>query len=135
LTSLERTIATLTKSLKEARKRRAVLLRSDVRDALGPFTSPPLRAATVALSDVLAQAQTQKQASGLVFVPALVRALGRAVVRDPVHDVLRDAAERGLVELRPESGLARLSEEDLAFCMPGPQGSLLSWARPIEAAP
>ena len=147
LAALDRTLSVLTKALKTARKQRARLLRDDVREALAPFalttrapasphdrapdegTSPP-----VALTEVLAAAQKHKLRSGLVFVPTLVHALGGPSARDIVHVALRDAAERGFLELRPESGLARLSAEELDLCVPGPQGSRLSWARPIEAA-
>jgi len=132
LAQLERTVSALGKTVKDARKNKATLLQADVRDALAPFTlSPRPRMQT---ADVLVEARKHALAGGLVFVPALVRALGGNSARAAVHDALRDAANRGLVELRPESGLGRLSEEDLAFCIPGPQGSHLSWARPIEEA-
>ena len=132
LGALERTVTGLLKSLKTAHKQKAELLTPDVRDLLQPFASAA--GTRIDVPGVLAEAARHKLASGLVFVPAIVRALGGRTARDAVHEALRTAAKRGLVELRPESGLGRLSEEDLAFCIPGPQGSRLSWARPIEEA-
>lgn len=130
LAVLERTLSELTKTLKSARKHHAVLLNADVREVLEPFTSA-IRA-PIGVAQVLAQVRAQRLASGLVFVPTLVRALGGPAARDAIHQALREAAARGLVELRPESGLGRLSDEDLSLCLPGPRGSRLSWARPIE---
>jgi hypothetical protein len=66
---------------------------------------------------------------GLVYVPELVHALGHEIVRDDVHHALRDAASRGELELRPESGLDRLSAEDRAACLVGPSGQLVSYVR------
>jgi hypothetical protein len=66
---------------------------------------------------------------GLVYVPELVQALQSRLVRDDVHRALRDAAVRGEVELRPESGLDRLSAEDRAACLVGPSGRLVSYVR------
>jgi hypothetical protein len=129
---LERALSELSKTLRSARKHRAALLREDVRDLLAPFTAVP--DSRLNASAVLAEARNHTLTSGLVFVPALVRALGGPAARDAVHDALRDAAKHGLLELRPESGLGRLSEEDIALCVPGPQGSFLSWARPIADA-
>jgi hypothetical protein len=132
LGALERAMSELVKTLRSARKHRAALLREDVRDLLAPFTSSP--DSRLNASTVLAEARSHTLTSGLAFVPALVRALGGPAARDAVHDALRDAAKQGLLELRPESGLGRLSEEDIALCVPGPQGSYLSWARPIAEA-
>lgn len=66
---------------------------------------------------------------GLSFVPRIVRALAPEWDLQAAHALLLEACRRGLVELRPESGLGRLSEEELRACPPGPQGTRLSWAR------
>jgi hypothetical protein len=42
------------------------------------------------------------------------------------------AAMDGLLELRPEGGIHRLSDEELAACPEGPHGTRLSWARRTE---
>jgi hypothetical protein len=133
LEALDRAVTDIAQSMKAARKHRGTLLEADVRAAFAPFTAG--RAPRLEPSDVLAAARSHCLGTGLVFVPALVRALGGPSARLAVHEALLDAARRGLLELRPESGLARLSDEDLALCLPGPQGSRLSWARPIEPAP
>ncbi len=84
------------------------------------------------VSEVLSEARQQTLASGLVFVPTLVRALGGMPSRDTVHRLLLDAHKNERLELQPESGLARLSEEELALCIRGPQDSHLSWARVLD---
>lgn len=73
--------------------------------------------------------------SGLVFVPRLVRELGGSASRSRVHAALREGAARGRLELRPESGMGRLSEDEKADCLKGPAGSLLSWVRDLEVRP
>jgi hypothetical protein len=49
-----------------------------------------------------------------------------------VLEAVREAAQRGLIELRPESGLGRLASDEQALCVAGPEGSRLSWARPVR---
>lgn len=93
-------------------------------------TPPP--AADVPSSDQVAKlVERHRDASGLTFVPTIVRALGGARARDVVHAELLRGARSGIFELRPESGLGRLSAEDLDLCVPGPQGSRLSWVRRV----
>jgi hypothetical protein len=135
---LEADLAAMIKAIKGARKARAALLTADV-DARVNEWAARLRAAVTAkrergvgLDRVLEETRRLAEPTGLTFVPALVRALGGETARDAVHDALRSAALRGAIELRPESGLGRLSPEDLALCVAGPQGSHLSWARAVE---
>ena len=42
------------------------------------------------------------------------------------------AAMAGFLELRPEGGIKRLSEQELLVCPEGPHGTRLSWARRTE---
>ena len=70
-----------------------------------------------------------KRGRGLAFVPDVVRALGGAAI---AHPLLMRLAREERLELRPESGLARLTKNQLALCLPGPQGSRLSWARSMS---
>ena len=130
LAALAATIADFARMLKAARKASASLLASDVRERIAALEHRPRPLST---DVVVEEARRLAQSSGLAFVPSLVRALGGHSARDAVHDALRMAARMGRVELRPESGMGRLSDEDLAFCVPGPQGSVLSWARTTEA--
>jgi len=67
--------------------------------------------------------------SGMSFVPAIVRRLSAAMPVSDALELLMRAARRELIELRPEGGLGRLSDEELALCPPGPAGTRLSWAR------
>jgi hypothetical protein len=63
------------------------------------------------------------------FVPAIVHQLSAAMPVSEALALLMRAARSELIELRPEGGLGRLSEEELALCPPGPAGTRLSWAR------
>ncbi len=75
--------------------------------------------------DVLVAANRHKSHGGLVFIPTLVKALGGSGAKAAILK----AADDGLLELRPESGMNRLSPQERAMCIPGPQGTVLSWAR------
>jgi hypothetical protein len=75
---------------------------------------------------------TRDAQTGLSFVPAVVASLRADWGPDATNAALLDAANRGLLELRPEGGINRLSAEELALCPPGPQGTRLSWARRTE---
>jgi hypothetical protein len=121
-------------SLALADKKGVDVLKSDVEEALKPFleasTPAPLTAA--AMGDITSLVEAHREVSGLTFVPKLVRLLGGASARDAVHAELLRGARAGRFELRPEGGMGRLSLEDASFCIPGPQGSHLSWVRRIE---
>lgn len=134
LARLERAMRTLGAALSLARRKKASLLRADVEDALAPFVAR--RAATGEAKGASAEGlmllgaiDAARDAAGLSFVPAVVRALGGAPAAARVHAALLEAAKAQRVELRPESGMGRLSAEDRALCVPGPQGSVLSWVR------
>ena len=62
---------------------------------------------------------------GMTWVHDLVRAVGT----DDVEDVLLDGARAGRWELRPESGLGRLTKEEKALCPRNSDGALLSLVR------
>jgi hypothetical protein len=66
---------------------------------------------------------------GLSFVPRVIQLLGADMDAEVAKSLLTDAANRGLLELRPEGGIGRLSTQELELCPPGPQGTWLSWAR------
>lgn len=151
LEAIERTLDSLLKATKLARKKRAALLRADVDQAMSRFVTarrpeagangaatPTQAAASDAGArapssrDIAQLVEQHRDASGLTFVPTLVRALGGEGARDAVHAELLRGARSGIFELRPESGLGRLSAEDLDLCIPGPQGSRLSWVRRVE---
>ena len=126
----------------------ASLLRSDLAEALGHVlrdapsagkhtSSPNLTAARVnnggrstlvgrLLSAVDA---TRDPRTGLSFVPKIVAKLRPVLDAQAAAAILVAVAREGLLELRPEGGINRLSEEELSMCPPGPQGTRLSWAR------
>lgn len=67
--------------------------------------------------------------NGMSFVPAIVRRLSTVMSVPEALELLMRAARLELIELRPEGGLGRLSDEELMLCPPGPAGTRLSWAR------
>lgn len=69
--------------------------------------------------------------TGLSFVPSVVGRLAPQLEARAALELLLAAAERELLELRPEGGIGRLSEAELSVCPLGPHGTRLSWARRI----
>jgi hypothetical protein len=128
---LERSLVALQASLKLVRKHRASLLRADVARALSDAVLPPAPKVASDTKDIAVLVERHSDPSGLTFVPAVVRAVGGEKSVAWVHSELLRGFREGRFELRPESGLGRLSEEDLRYCIPGPQGSKLSWVRAI----
>jgi hypothetical protein len=121
-----------------ARKTGMSVLRSDVRELLDRALEDrggTRRKADAALQlpRVLRAVDNAKDATlGLSFVPKIVALLAPDLDRDAAKVALLDAASRGLLELRPEGGLGRLSEAERLACPEGPQGTRLSWARRME---
>lgn len=116
-------------------KQRATLLESDLRElfeAVLPATKtkPGAGGREATLERVLRAVDEAHDAGlGLSFVPRVVQLLGRELGVGTAKSALVEAASRGLLELRPEGGMARLSRAELELCPPGPQGTWLSWAR------
>jgi hypothetical protein len=117
------------------------VLRADLEQALKAIL-PPCRSPrkeTDESSDVgrvlRAIEATRDSRVGLSFVPTVIDRVASDLDRAAAQRVLLEAASRGLVELRPEGGLNRLSDAELLACPEGPQGSRLSWVRrlPDEA--
>jgi hypothetical protein len=75
---------------------------------------------------------TRDPETGLSFVPAIVATLKPVLGPETTAGVLLAAAKAGLLELRPEGGIHRLSDDELAACPEGPHGTRLSWARRTE---
>ena len=143
LAKAQRAADTLTAALRKvkAKGRKRTLLVEDLAALLAPLqaavagsaargvapTAPSLDPELERALDELAD-----PALGLVFVPALVRSLAATMTAAEVHAGLRRGVERGALELRPESGVARLSPDDAALCVPGALGALLSYARRVR---
>lgn len=86
-----------------------------------------------ALQSVVAAVDATRDGNtGLSFVPDVVRRLLPAMPAAVARSMLLLAANRELVELRPEGGLGRLTAEDLDLCPPGPAQTRLSWARLLQ---
>jgi hypothetical protein len=94
--------------------------------SLASKASQPSRTSVLAALDATRDLQT-----GLSFVPRLVQRLLSDVSLAVAHEMLLGAARDELIELRPEGGLGRLTQEELGLCPPGPGGTRLSWARPL----
>lgn len=124
------------------------LLRADLSEALAEVLPPraphansqPAHArgqknsGDPALSSLLSAVDATRDAqTGLSFVPSIVARLQPSFTSDAAREALLKAAHSGLLELRPEGGINRLSAEELSLCPPGPQGTRLSWARRTES--
>lgn len=72
---------------------------------------------------------TTGRATGLVSVPRLARVLGTVATPAEIRDALLTADRDGTLELRPESGMGRLSASDASLCPKGFDGAPLSWVR------
>jgi hypothetical protein len=134
-------VAHLAKVLqKAARKAKGMsVLRADVAGALDSVLTQRPRAGSgrmesiAELTRVLRAVDSVRDvAVGLSFVPKVMELLAPALAPEAAKKALLEAASRGLLELRPEGGLDRLSDDERAACPKGPQGTLLSWARRIE---
>lgn len=94
-----------------------------------PMETPPMPSSDP-LDELLAALDAVRDVrNGMSFVPAVVQQLSASMSVPAAIELLLRAARRELIELRPEGGLGRLSEEELALCPPGPSGTRLSWTR------
>lgn len=148
---LRATVSALDKALAQAmRKKGLTLLAIDVQQTLTEAAQLLPRAQLAAAgaprpgvapsneqalrSVVAAVGAARDGGTGLSFVPDVVRGLLPGMSAAVAREMLLLAANRELVELRPEGGLDRLSQEDLELCPPGPAQTRLSWARLLEGA-
>lgn len=91
--------------------------------------APAAQASDAMVALLAAVDSTRDVRTGLSFVPAVVGRLAPALEASTAVKLLLAAAERELLELRPEGGIGRLSEAELSVCPAGPHGTRLSWAR------
>lgn len=117
--------ADLTDALEQALPRRTPA-------AAARFEKKPLDPALTRL--LSAVDSTRDENTGLSFVPSIVARLAPALSSEAAQNALLSAANSGLLELRPEGGINRLTAEELVLCPPGPQGTRLSWARRTESS-
>ena len=139
-----RALGQLATSVQKAQKSRPMartLLREDVLGAFSDLGVPPPDAGntrrpsdTSGLMGHLLEESRRllKPDVGLCFVPELVMSCLQDHSLRSVHEGLWQAVRDRRLELRPESGMNRLSALELSLCPEGLQGSRLSWARPLE---
>jgi len=108
----------------------ATILRGDLDALLEPLGG--LQSVQTADSSVVDVATALLDPSvGLAFVPTVVRKLAEHSSLEAARASILEAAKHGSIELRPESGLGRLSDGDRALCVPAIDGTPLSWIRVI----
>ena len=78
--------------------------------------------------DMLDKIEVNSSSIGLAFVPDII---GTYKNKEAAKRILLNAARIGLIELRPDGGLGRFSQNELDLAPPGPQGSYLLWVRII----
>jgi hypothetical protein len=111
------------------------LLREDLRaqllDILGAGRAPAPASDDLETRVLATLRKAARPGLGLAFVPDVVRELSAAGT-PAVHAALLELARGRQVELQPESGVGRLTAEELSLCPEGPQRSRLSWARVLS---
>jgi hypothetical protein len=138
---LEGAIRWLRRAAKGPANKRPRLLRRDLSDltarlGAAPDASDarkdPEAAPPASLLPLLARTASELAArhGGLAPIPSLVRAIGAPTAQ--IHAALLEGHARGWFELQPESSMGRWSADDLALCVPGPEGTRLSWLRPLR---
>jgi hypothetical protein len=137
LAALMKRLATLVEQLRRTSRKgaRVGLLRADVENELasvlpaeGKDSAAP--EAPSALSRILRAIDAARdERIGLSFVPRVSELLANELDAAAVKRTLLEAESRGLVELRPEGGLGRLSDREAQACPEGLHGTRLSWAR------
>ena len=133
LAALARACKLLAALAARAVRRDATVLQDDVREQLLEFVQPR-KAPSLVDAAVAELGRHVRESVGLSFVPDTVRALS-AHRPSEVQAAILEAARSGRIELQPDSGLDRLSQEELQLCPPGPRGTRLSWARLFGATP
>src|SRR5690606_8632628 len=67
--------------------------------------------------------------SALARVPEVSRCLRERATAQAVIEALLAASRQGELELRPDGGIGRLTDDDAALCPHGAAGARLSWVR------
>lgn len=136
-------ISTLAKTVKKVQTKGLpkTLLREDLDAVLGGFGQKSKIGAPIVnemneedverlVLETLRQLENSK--IKLVRIADLVRKLESRLPKDEIHRVLNKAFEGGTIELRPDGGSEFLKAEDAVLCMPGPRGTIFSYARRIS---
>lgn len=107
----------------DAKRARAPVVASDHAGAAPLELGVALRGAILALRD---------EDSRLASIPQVSLRLRERATAQAVKDALLAEHRRGRVQLRPEGGIGRLSEEERALCPTGAGGVPLSWVSLLE---
>lgn len=146
-------VTTLAKTVKKVQTKGLpkTLLREDLDAVLGSSapTATSVTPNSVTANSVTANSVTSNEGSErlvvetlqkledpnlkLVRIADLVRALEPRLPKDEVHRALAKAFEVGTIELRPDAGTEFLKAEDVALCLPGPRGTVFSYARRMSS--
>lgn len=73
--------------------------------------------------------------TALASVPAVSRKLRTSATATEIIQALLEGFKKGQLELRPEGGISRLSNAEIALCPKGAGGVPLSWVRLLEGEP
>lgn len=125
------------KVMRAAAKKRngATVLREDLRALIDPLllelAAGPRDRMMASVADIARK--LADPAVGLAFVPRVVGALAEGSDKESAKNTVMAAARKGEIELRPESGLGRLTDEERDLCVASSDGTLLSWIRVPEA--
>lgn len=137
---LAKVITNLAKTIKKVQTKGLpkTLLREDLDAVLGSSVQMPKFAAPNTSEEnaerlvVDALRQLESPNIRLVRIADLVRTLESRLPKHAIHRVLNKAFEGGTIELRPDGGSEFLKPEDAALCIPGPRGTIFSYARRIS---
>lgn len=137
---LTKAISTLAKTVKkvQAKGLPKTILREDLDVVLGSsvlmpkFAAPNMSEENAERLVVDALRRLESPNIKLVRIAELVRTLESQLPKREVHRVLNKAFEGGTIELRPDGGSEFLKPEDAALCIPGPRGTIFSYARRIS---
>ena len=140
MNQLAKAITTLAKTVKkvQAKGLPRTILREDLDAVLGSSVQMP-KFATPNSNDgaerlvVETLRQMEDPSLKLVRIPDLVRALASRFSTEAVHLALTKVAETGSIELRPDAGTEFLKSEDIPLCLPGPRGTVFSYARRVSS--
>lgn len=137
---LTKAISILAKTVKkvQAKGLPKTLLREDLDAVLGGFgqtskiAPPNVNEVDVERLVIDTLRQLENSNIKLVRIADLVRKLESRLTKDEIHRVLSKSFDNGTIELRPDGGSEFLKAEDAVLCMPGPRGTIFSYARRIS---
>jgi hypothetical protein len=137
---LTKAISILAKTVKkvQAKGLPKTLLREDLDAVLGGFgqtskiAPPNVNEVDVERLVIDTLRQLENSNIKLVRIADLVRKLESRLPKDEIHRVLSKSFDNGTIELRPDGGSEFLKAEDAVLCMPGPRGTIFSYARRIS---